>query len=151
MDLLQTKLHPPPARENRVVRRRLLHKLDAAAAQKLTLVCAPAGYGKTTLLSEWASRRPAPVGWLSTDRSDNDLAQFIHYFLAAIQRIDMAAGSLIPALLQPPKPLPISKVLTLRIRKHRRIRKAGPEEKADARKRGAMTAVSQKPRPGSPE
>jgi LuxR family transcriptional regulator, maltose regulon positive regulatory protein len=104
-DLLYTKLHPPPYREKRVARTRLLEKLDAAANQRLTLVCAPAGYGKTTLLSQWIKRLNAPVGWLSLDGSDDDVIQFLRYFLTAIQQIDPTVGALIPEMLQPPRPL----------------------------------------------
>ncbi len=92
MDLLSTKLHAPPVREKRVERRRLLLKLNAVVNQKLTLICAPAGYGKTTLLSQWINQRSEPVGWLSLDGSDNDLTQFLRYFLAAIQQIDPDVG-----------------------------------------------------------
>jgi len=110
MDLLYTKLHPPPVREKQVVRLRLLERLDAALHQRLTLVCAPAGYGKTTLLSQWVYRLTGPAGWVSLDRSDNDLAQFLRYLLAAIQRIDPDVGVLIPKMLQPPRPLSVSAV-----------------------------------------
>jgi LuxR family maltose regulon positive regulatory protein len=105
-DLLLTKLCPPPVREKRVARTRLLEKLDASLNQKLTLVCAPAGYGKTTLLSQWIKRRNIPAGWITLDNYDNDLAQFQRYFLAAIQNIDPAVGALIPEMLQPSQPLP---------------------------------------------
>ncbi len=108
MDLLYTRLRPPPVREKQVVRFRLLERLAAALRQRLTLVCAPAGYGKTTLLSQWVERLPGPAGWVSLDRGDNDLAQFLRYLLAAIQRIDPGVGALIPRMLQPPRPLSIS-------------------------------------------
>ncbi len=111
MDLLHTKLRPPPLRAERVTRLHLLHRLDAALSHALTLLSAPAGYGKTTLLSQWVDRRPAPTGWLSFDRSDNDPAQFLRYLLAALQHIDPAAGALLPGMLQPPKPSPIPKIL----------------------------------------
>jgi LuxR family transcriptional regulator, maltose regulon positive regulatory protein len=104
IDLLSTKLHPPPSREKWVVRVRLLEKLNAALNHKLTLICAPAGYGKTTLLSQWIHHRNKPMGWVSLDRSDNDPVQFLRYILAAIQRIDPAVGMLIPGMLQPPQP-----------------------------------------------
>lgn len=110
MDLLYTKLQPPPARPEQIERKHLLDKLEAAAHHKLTLVCAPAGYGKTTLLSQKVNRRVTSTGWLSLDRSDNDPAQFIHYLLAAIQHIDPGAGALLPGMLQLPKPSPIPKI-----------------------------------------
>lgn len=108
--LLYTKLHPPPVRENQVVRLHLLEKIDAALKRRLTLVCAPAGYGKTTLLSQWVNRYAKPVAWVSLDRSDNDLAQFFRYFLAALQYVEASIGALIPAMLQAPQPLPGSAV-----------------------------------------
>jgi LuxR family maltose regulon positive regulatory protein len=111
MHMLHTKLLPPPIHENRVNRAHLLHKLDTALSYQLTLVCAPAGYGKTTLLSQWLQQRQLPAGWVSLDRGDNDPAQFIGYFLAAIQSIDPDAGALIPGMLLPPKPAPVSKIL----------------------------------------
>jgi LuxR family maltose regulon positive regulatory protein len=105
MDLLYTKLHPPPVRVNQVARGRLLEKLDAALNQRLTLVCTPAGYGKTTLLSQWANHRPGPTGWVSLDRSDNDCVQFLRYLLAALQSIEPNIAALIPEMPQPPHPL----------------------------------------------
>ena len=105
IDLLTTKLHAPPVRERWVARTRLLQKLNAVSNQKLILICAPAGYGKTTLLSQWVNLRNEPVGWLSLDEGDNDITQFIRYFLAAIQEIDPNVGALIPEMLQPPRPL----------------------------------------------
>jgi LuxR family maltose regulon positive regulatory protein len=110
MNLLSTKLRPPPVREKRVARKHLLHMLDAAVNQKITLICAPAGYGKTTLLSQWIDHRAELVAWISLDHGDNDLAQFYSYFLAAIQNIDSTIGALISEMLQPPQPLPASKV-----------------------------------------
>jgi LuxR family maltose regulon positive regulatory protein len=80
----------------------LLEKLDSALQQRLTLVCAPAGYGKTTLLSQWVERRKGPTGWVSLDRSDNDPAQFLRYFFAAIQRIDARAEAPAPKMLPAP-------------------------------------------------
>lgn len=102
IDLLYTKLHPPPVREKQVARRRLLEKLDAALKQRLTLVCAPAGYGKTTLLSQWVERREQPTGWVSLDRSDSDPAQFLRYFYAAIQQIDVNVEAPAPEMLPTP-------------------------------------------------
>jgi LuxR family maltose regulon positive regulatory protein len=98
MDLLYTKLHPPPVHRKQVARQHLLEKLDAALEKRLTLVCAPAGYGKTTLLSQWINCRAEPTGWVSLDRSDNDLAQFLRYFLAALQWIEPNTGAHIPEM-----------------------------------------------------
>lgn len=80
--LLTTKLYIPPVRPNLVPRPRLIERLTAGLHRKLTLVSAPAGFGKTTLLSEWASQRISEsangraVAWLSLDEGDNDPARF---------------------------------------------------------------------------
>ncbi|MGC5224465.1 LuxR C-terminal-related transcriptional regulator [Micromonospora sp. DT81.3] len=90
MPVLATKLFVPPPRINAVSRPRLVRKLDdgVAAGHKLTLVSAPAGFGKSTVLSEWisASRRADPdigVGWVSLEDSDNDPVRFLSYLSAA--------------------------------------------------------------------
>ncbi len=103
--LLSPKLHLPPTRQKWVIRSHLLTKLDTAASHKLTLLCAPAGYGKTTLLSQWINQCNTPVGWLSLDAGDNELTQFTRYFVAAIQQIDPNICRFLPQMLQPPKPL----------------------------------------------
>jgi LuxR family maltose regulon positive regulatory protein len=87
--LLSTKLHIPMPRPGMVLRPHLIARLDAAlGVRKLTLVSAPAGFGKTGLLSEWAhSLRTAgtPVAWISLDSGDNDLMRFAAYLIAALQ------------------------------------------------------------------
>jgi LuxR family maltose regulon positive regulatory protein len=65
----------------------LLERLNTGLQRKLTLISAPAGFGKTTLLSECAARCGRPVAWLSLDEGDNDPAHFLAYFIAAIQTI----------------------------------------------------------------
>jgi LuxR family maltose regulon positive regulatory protein len=72
--LLLTKLHPPPQREQTVVRGRLVERLQPRAGVKLTVVAAPAGCGKTTLLGAWreAEARRRPVAWVTLDEGDND-------------------------------------------------------------------------------
>ena len=69
--LLATKLYVPPIRSELVPRPRLVERLKAGLHCKLTLVSAPAGFGKTTLLSECAGRCDWPVAWLSVDKGDN--------------------------------------------------------------------------------
>ena len=94
--LLATKLYIPPVRPELVARPRLIELLDAGIeqsgrfARRLTLVCAPAGYGKTTLLSEWIEGRPGSdsgprFAWLSLDEADNDPGRFLTYLIAALQ------------------------------------------------------------------
>jgi LuxR family maltose regulon positive regulatory protein len=70
--LLATKLHLPGIRPGFVPRPRLLERLTAGLASALTLVCAPAGFGKTALLADWTRHDPQPVAWLSLDDADND-------------------------------------------------------------------------------
>ncbi|HSQ28203.1 MAG TPA: tetratricopeptide repeat protein, partial [Anaerolineales bacterium] len=103
--LLSPKLHLPPTRKKWVNRKQLLEKLNTAANHKLTLLCAPAGYGKTTLLSQWINQFNTPVGWLSLDNGDSELTQFTRYVVAAIQQIDPNICRLLPQMLQPPQPL----------------------------------------------
>ena len=89
--LLTTKLKIPPARMELVLRPHLVALLNQGLRGKLTLISAPAGFGKTTLVSEWvqAIRAAAPstsIAWLSLDEDDNDLARFLAYFIAAINQ-----------------------------------------------------------------
>ena len=121
--LLLTKLYVPPPRHNLVFRPRLVERLNEglSSGRKLTLISAPAGFGKTTLVSEWvAGPRDCPprlvcgnsVAWLSLDEADNDPARFISYLVAALQTIQPGIGeSLLPAL-QSPQPLHIETLLT---------------------------------------
>lgn len=90
--LLDTKLHIPRLRRDLVHRPRLLERLDTGLRKKLTLVSAPAGFGKSTLVSEWVRYRNRPAAWLSLDKDDNDLTRFLIYFIAALQCIDAAIG-----------------------------------------------------------
>ncbi len=70
----------------------MIKKLNAGLGGKLTLVSAPAGYGKTTLVSAWAQQAGEPVAWLSLDENDNDLARFLTYFITSAQQIDREIG-----------------------------------------------------------
>jgi LuxR family maltose regulon positive regulatory protein len=83
--LLVTKLFAPPARPRLVARPRLTRQLDAVTGHKLTVISAAAGYGKTTLLSEWARSGNVPVAWLSLGPEDNDPVRFWSYVVASIQ------------------------------------------------------------------
>lgn len=92
--LLGTKFYAPPALANIVHRQRLLDKLDQGLNQgsRLTLISAPAGYGKTTLLGEWLRHSNLKAAWLSLDEGDNDPARFLVYLINALQRIIPACG-----------------------------------------------------------
>jgi LuxR family transcriptional regulator, maltose regulon positive regulatory protein len=116
--LLETKLYVPRSRRGLVLRPRLSERLDRGAASKLVLVSAPAGFGKTTLLTEWLAARPAalagerPAAWLSLDRGDNDPASFWAYVIAALRTVASGVGESALALLDAPRPPPIETVLT---------------------------------------
>jgi LuxR family maltose regulon positive regulatory protein len=102
--LITTKLSIPSTRTVLVPRRQLITQLKAGIHGKLTLISAPAGYGKTTLAAEWLREAQVPVTWLSLDEADNDPARFLSYLLAALQVIDEQAGKDTRTLLQAPEP-----------------------------------------------
>ena len=102
--LLATKLHLPGPRPDLVPRPRLLARLDEGLARGLVLVCAPAGYGKTVLLADWARCAGQPVAWLSLDAGDNDPARFWRHAVAALDRARPGTGERLAALLGPPAP-----------------------------------------------
>ena len=102
--LLATKLHMPRTRPGMVARPRLADRLAQAHAGDLTVVCAPAGFGKTTMLADWARRNPRPVAWLSLDDSDNDQARFWRHVAAALDRVCPGVAQRVAALLGPPSP-----------------------------------------------
>ena len=116
--LLETKFYVPGSRRALVPRPRLSQRMDRAVASKLTLVSAPAGFGKTTMLAEWLVAEPPgltserSVAWLSLDQGDNALASFWGYVIAALRRVAPEVGATTLSLLQSPEPLPIQTVLT---------------------------------------
>ena len=116
--LLETKLYVPRSRRGLVPRPRLSERLDRGAASTLMLVSAPAGFGKTTLLTEWLAAGPAAPGdgrlaaWLSLDRSDSDPGSFWTYVIAALRTAAPGVGESALTLLRAPQPPPIETVLT---------------------------------------
>jgi len=113
--LLEIKLYVPRWRRGLVPRPRLTAGLNAAAQSRLTLVSAPAGFGKTTLLAEWLAAAPAEersVAWLSLDQSDNHAASFWTYLITALQTVEPHLGANAISLLQSFQPPPIESVLT---------------------------------------
>ncbi len=110
--ILDTKLYTPPSRPKVVLRPHLVEQLNKGQHCKLTLVSAPAGFGKTTLVSEWIAGCQQPAAWLSLDEEDGDPARFITYLVAALQTIQPGLGKGVQALLQSPEPLQIERVLT---------------------------------------
>jgi ATP/maltotriose-dependent transcriptional regulator MalT len=102
--LLKTKLYIPIARPELVPRPHLIVRLNEGLSRSLILIAAPAGYGKTTLLSTWVAKCGQPVAWLSLEDRDNDPARFLVYLIAALQTIEADLGQDILSALQSPQP-----------------------------------------------
>ena len=134
-ELLQTKLHIPTLRSNNVSRTHLVARLNSRSDARLTLVSAPAGYGKTTLVVEWLTdlrsrisdfgRQESAgqigdqrstitnrVAWLSLDENDNDPRRFLAYLFAALRQVEAGIGQTAEAMLQSPQPPPKEAILT---------------------------------------
>src|SRR5512139_2525879 len=123
--ILATKLYVPPPRPRVVLRPRLIERLNEGLqrASGVTLISASAGFGKSTLVSEWiAALTPGPspagrgetvrVAWLSLDEGDNDPTRFLTYLVAALQTIVANIGKGVLAILQSPQPPPTESILT---------------------------------------
>lgn len=125
--MLATKLYIPPPRPDVVRRPRLIARLNAGLHRKLTLISAPAGFGKTTLVSEWINqpaatggmqdaaaepRLPAGVAWLSLDAGDSAPPRFLAYLVAALQTVAPTVGAGVAGVLQSPQPPPVEALLT---------------------------------------
>lgn len=126
-DLLQTKLYRPRLRPFLVPRQPLIAKLNQGLQQesKLTLISAPAGFGKTTLITEWLNQsqkttlhpssftpHPSKIAWLSLGEGDADLARFLTYFVAALQTVAAHVGAGVLTALQSPQLPPTNSILT---------------------------------------
>ncbi|HNB52449.1 MAG TPA: AAA family ATPase, partial [Anaerolineales bacterium] len=115
--VLATKLYIPPPRPKIVLRPRLLEPLKEGLHRKLTLLSAPAGFGKTTILSEWIAsfEQNEPrvrAAWVSLDEGDNDPARFLTYFIAAVQTLGVQVSTQVLGALQNPQLPPIEDLLT---------------------------------------
>ncbi|HEX2915773.1 MAG TPA: tetratricopeptide repeat protein [Chloroflexia bacterium] len=124
--LINTKLYFPTPRAQLVLRPRLLDRLNEVLRHKLTLVCAPAGFGKTTLLTAWHSRLVSDTaegalrgsenevrsGWVALDEADNDPARFFTYFLTALEQLAPGIAAEALLLLQAPQPPALDLILT---------------------------------------
>lgn len=120
LEILQTKLTPPPLRADRIRRPRLAQRFSAGMAHRLTLVCAPAGYGKSTLLAEWFGSdegMPIPFGWLSLDEDDNDPVRFLTYLISTFVNTNGVDAGEVLALLHSPQPPPPKSILAALIRR----------------------------------
>jgi hypothetical protein len=124
--LISTKLYFPPPRPELIVRSQLLKRLDEVVNHKLTLVCAPAGFGKTSLLSAWHASLAAgntqsdktragtgiKAGWVALDQADNDPVRFWLYFLTTLEQLEPGVAQEALQLLQAPQPPSPEVVLT---------------------------------------
>ncbi len=111
--ILRTKLFIPRRRPGAIPRPRLVACLNAEAGHRLTLISAPAGSGKTSLLAEWISTSEQCVTWLSLDAGDNDPARFWGGFLAALQTLLPDLGQTAQGLLESPQAPPLESVLAV--------------------------------------
>jgi len=109
--LLKTKFAIPPSRLRLVPRPRLITELDAGRTAKVILLSAPAGFGKTTLLSSWIKMNDFPAAWLSLDADDNDPFQLMTYFITALQSLAPSVGHSALTLMNATTPDPIESVL----------------------------------------
>lgn len=114
VQLLSTKLFIPSTRPELVSRTRLIERLNEGLrrAPGVSLISAPAGFGKTTLVSEWVISCGRPAAWLSLDEGDNDPARFLAYLIAALQTVAAPIGQGIVGTLQSPQPPPTESILT---------------------------------------
>ncbi len=110
--ILTTKLYIPAVRSKVVRRPRLIERLNAGLHRKLTIISAPAGFGKTTLVSDWVGSCGRPVAWLSLDEADNDTTRFLTYIIVALQTIKTNIGEVILAALQSPQPPLTESIIT---------------------------------------
>ncbi len=110
--ILATKLYIPRLRPHVVLRPRLIERLNEGLHRKLILLSAPAGFGKTTLVSEWVEGIQRPAAWLSLDAGENDPTRFLTYLVAALQTIATTIGEGVLGVLDSPQPPPTEAMLT---------------------------------------
>ena len=112
--ILATKLYIPQPRAKIVLRPRLIERLNQSLATgcKLTLLSASAGFGKTTLVSEWIASCELPAAWVSLDEGDSDPVRFISYLIAALQTIKAGIGESLFVALQSHQPPSTEVILT---------------------------------------
>ena len=113
MPILATKLYVPTPRPKIVLRPRLIEQMNKGLHRKLTLISAPAGSGKTTLVSEWIVSCKRPVAWLSLDEADNDSTRFLTYLIMAVQTVFPNVGAEVLRMLQSAQPPQIESLLTI--------------------------------------
>ena len=109
--ILATKLYIPPPQPGVVLRPRLIDHLNEGLHSRLTLICAPAGFGKSTLVSEWLAGSERQAAWLSLEEGDNDLTRFLTYLIFALQTIAAEIGEGVLGMLESPQPPPTESFL----------------------------------------
>ncbi len=109
--ILATKLYLPRLRPHVVSRPRLIERLNEGLHRKLTLISAPAGFGKTTLVTAWLEGIKRPTAWLSLDEGENDTTRFLIYLIASVQTIDPTLGEGVLHALQSSQPPPAEAML----------------------------------------
>ncbi len=114
LPILATKFYVPPPRPNAVLRPHLIERLneDLRRSPSVILASAPAGFGKTTLLSEWATSCVQPIAWLSLDEGDSDPTRFLTYLIAALQTVNASIGEGTLRALESPQLPPVEAILT---------------------------------------
>jgi LuxR family maltose regulon positive regulatory protein len=112
-NLLTTKLYIPPPRPDLVPRPRLIQRLEEGLSlgHKLTLISAPAGSGKTTLVTDWICRGARQIAWISLDEGENDPVQFLTYLIAALQQVDSTIGQAVLQILRSPQLPPLQRLV----------------------------------------
>ncbi len=121
--MLLTKLHIPLSGKNSIPRLTLFENLNEGFKRKLILVSAPAGFGKSTILSDWINNQKIPTGWFSVDSNDNDPVDFLSYIISAIQGIKENFGQNISELLKSPNPPNPESVINILINEILKIEK----------------------------
>jgi len=109
---LATKLYPPPVRQTLVNRPRLLEQMNEGLKSRLTIISAPAGFGKTSLMTAWREQSEMPLAWYSLDEDDNEPIRFADYLIGALQTVDEKLGRESSPLLQISPAPPLKVILT---------------------------------------